>query len=259
MKTEIPLDKIVEFKLKSNNTPLGPETVDEIMKISFDAFQAEKGAFATFPFDKLDRDVEWKWQSDRGSLPKRIESWFYKEYKIKLDPKILSNLGNIARATIPKDQVYYFDITKDFNWKAGDFGDPQSCFFGPSGPEYNPVNMQNSGKFYAIRFFKKMPKNASFTLLDVDKYYEDEDTYYIGISRSWMGDSPKAGSSLKVIFNGYGLTTLQISNIMADYLEAATKKVYIGDTDLYINGDGYVIGDKKDVDKFGDRFNLNFY
>lgn len=255
MTKTIPLDKIVEFKLTSNNSPLGPETVDEIMKVSYEGFKSEKGIFEQFPFGKLDKDIEWKWQAERGSLPKRIESWFYKEYKIKLDPTITSNIGNIARAVIPKDQIYHFDFTKKLDWRKGDFGDPQSCFFSSDGPGMSPKLMQESGRFYAIRFFKQIPQNSSVTL-DVPRYYEDEDAYYIGISRSWMGDSPKKDSSMKVIFNGYGLTTQQISAIVSDYFDADYKKVYVSNTDLYINGDGYVIGDKEEVRRFGDNFNL---
>lgn len=261
MKTTIPLDTIVEFKLTSNHSPLGTETVDKIMKIAQEAYKAEKSTTDKipdpFPIDKLQTDIEWRWQSDRGSLPKRVESWFYKKCKMKLDSVVSSEIGNVARAVIPKDQTYYMDFTKNFNWAKGDFGDPQSCFYGMNGPGHNPQAMQASGKFYAVRFFKKWEKDRTVDL-GLRKYYEDDESYYTGISRSWMADSPKKNSSLKAIFNGYGLTTHQISTIVSEYLEADNKKVYIGDTDLYINGDGYVVGDKEEVRKFGERFNLNF-
>lgn len=257
MKTVIPLNTIVEYKLTSNSSPLSFDTVDQIMKLAHEAYKAEKGVLSVFPLDKLDKDIEWKWQTDRGSLPKRIESWFYKQHKIKLSSVVTSNIGNVARAVIPKDQIYYFDFTKDLNWNQGDFGDHGSCFFRPDGPGYQPEAMKNSGRFYGVRFFKKVPQNSNMSL-DVEKFYENEDGYYIGISRAWMGESPRTNSTLKVLFNGYGLTTNQISTIVADYLEADRKRVYITGTDLYMNGDGYVIGDSGEVNKLGDSFNLDF-
>lgn len=63
----------------------------------------------------------------RGRFSKRISSYLYKQYGVKLDNETVTAIGNIAaRHTASGDYIVRLDREL---WEPGTFGDPESCFF----------------------------------------------------------------------------------------------------------------------------------
>jgi len=79
----------------------------------------------------------WEWAVTRseykyvGTMPKRISKWVWKEWGIRLKPDELAEIGVIAKQHTIEDNTYVFDIAPTPpRWTKGDFGDPDSCYFG---------------------------------------------------------------------------------------------------------------------------------
>jgi len=80
----------------------------------------------------------WSWVVEKdesgnkcvGTFPKRFARHAKKAYNWKVEPKQMAELGNLARRHTIETQTVVFDITQNFNWRRGDYGDPGSCFWG---------------------------------------------------------------------------------------------------------------------------------
>jgi len=174
-----------------------------------------------------------------GTFPKRIAKYF-KQKNISLDSKILGKIGDLAKNSANIDtEKYYIDITNDFNWRDGDFGDDGSCFWG--------------GRSGARKLLKE---NGGYAL----RYYEKIDDNFRGMGRCWF--YPINNENI-VIFNQYPsnfklvksariLSTLTGYNYQKCYLENNGGSVGL----IYINnGSGYVLS-KEPMEENSD-FDLN--
>ena len=261
--TEIPNNQIIEFSLKSDSIPIEAEARDQIEKLLLSIWEGtDRKGHSGFDWGSLAQNIEWCWMTERGTLPKRIGSWYHKQYLVDLNAEQLSLIGNIARTVIPKDQTYWFDIDTTLDWRGGDFGDESSCFFDSGNnkiPGTSPKIMRNDGRFKAIRFFKPIEKNSSLSSM-VTHYYEDKDKFYMGQARAWIFQEIRKGKVISypynVIFNGYGQQTGTITRIFSLYTELPSKYVIVTDSGLYINDNGYIITDKEVIDKI-DRVSFN--
>ena len=163
---EIPEDQLVEFTLSSDSMDISPpaqETIKDLIRT------------ATLSKDVFYRGgLDWRWKTMRGTLPKRLDSWYYKKYQKSLGDKLVSEIGNIARKDIPKDQVYNFDITRKLDWAQGEFGDAGSCFFTSDKKPSGSIEwMKDRPHRYAIRFFKKFSNRVSVDRF-ADKFYKGD-------------------------------------------------------------------------------------
>lgn len=172
----------------------------------------------------LPYDWEWKWVVSsgeyRGTLPKRVSKFYAKTHNIKLPDSILAELGNLARRHSSMQEVYHIEFVNRFDWQDGDFGDDGSCLW-----TYNAGGrmMIETNGGWAIRF------------------YDDHDD---GFARAWVVN---VETDLYVVFNGYGLTTLQITRILAVFTGKTYAKISIRNkfhSQLFINdgNQGYIVG-----------------
>lgn len=161
---------------------------------------AGAAALRSSPHEHLPTDWSWAWMVPRGkyagALPKRLASWAYKMFSLKLSPELLSRLGNLAREHTAKAATYWFDFNYTFDWTRGDFGDQASCFFG------------DGDKPYALPLIQSL---QGFSL----RLYDGPEDGAKGLGRAWIipyklsrvsghveeGEEPDA----LLIFNGYGL------------------------------------------------------
>lgn len=107
---------------------------------------------------------EWAWvvtkdQSGHkivGTFPKRAARWLKKEWNLKLTTQHVAEIGNIARAHTIETERVLFDLTQDFDWSRGNYGDPGSCFWG----DYNHSRTEvlPSLGAYAVRFYSTKPE-----------------------------------------------------------------------------------------------------
>jgi len=160
----------------------------------------------------LPADFDWTWKTAKGKLPKRIERYLVNETDATITVTIadaLMKLGNQVAACIPPDETVEFAFTEKLTWKNGDFGDSGSCFWGGS-VAHRGILQDNGAR--AVQFFKDGK----------------------GYARCWCVEYE--GSPL--LFNGYGLTTEQISAVVSEFLDANVYRCTLRLGDVYTNGDG---------------------
>ncbi len=103
----------------------------------------------------------WKWLITKsahkyvGTMPKRISKWAYKNYNIRLTPTELAEVGTLTKTHTIEDADYVFDITSTPpTWIKGDFGDPDSCYFGINIDAQDVLQSLNAT---ALRIFQPNP------------------------------------------------------------------------------------------------------
>lgn len=265
-------DKRYTLILSSDEIELPHETrgiLEGLMTIQYylDFPEAKK----TFPMFEFIQSIEWRWLTNRGSLPKRIAKWYYDKYGKKLPDSISSAIGNIVRKKTVPNKKYHFDFTRDFTWEAGDFGDHESCFW-ESRSEIRD-RMMDDPRFHAIRFFTEHKRENGLITSRLGCFHADKDTYWTGHSRAWFVRETITREVQKkviehtvyIVFNGYGMTTEQISSVFSSFLGVGYKVITVSNHKhlhkaLYINDVGYLIGDKSILDQISDYdFSLNSY
>jgi len=107
----------------------------------------------------------WKWSIDNtthfiaktkysGSLSKRIKKYLHNSFNINLSQRQMGELGEIIRQIRNQNKTFQCKFVNNFDWKAGDFGDEGSCFWGVNEPAKNllldhgacPVLFYENGK-----------------------------------------------------------------------------------------------------------------
>ena len=184
---------------------------------------------------KLPSDFIWQWSTNRGTFPKRVTAYCFKEHKVKLTPVHVSELGNLARRHTSLAKSYTLDFTRKIDWRAGAFGDHGSCFW--SDRHKARAVIEEHG--LSVRGFR--PYSGSDELSNrYGRVYPDLQGY----SRAWV--APITDNSL-IVFNGYGETSLTFARLLSFHFACGYKKISLcnngNDTGiLYINGDGYIVG-----------------
>lgn len=201
----------------------------------------------------LDKDIpEWAWDYRVGGkgefvgvIAKRAAKWCFQKHNIKLPAEAVSQIGNIGNQHCDKAQSYFFDWTKKFDWKKGDFGDEGSCFLrSQDGDDEAPQKPD------AV---KCLEENGVWAM----RFYTD-DTFERGVGRMWVVDMDRWA----LCINGYWYAdgdsqrnhgtehTLKLARILSQWLEhqyyhqcrviAQTRAVWInsGGTE----GAGFAVG-----------------
>lgn len=188
----------------------------------------------------LPDDFQWIWQARRGNFPKRVSSYYYKTYGLKLHPVTLACIGSIASDHTSKNQSYTYELVDTFDWIAGDYGDKGSCYWSNHA---GARKMLDENGAYAIRF-----------------YYGDGDS---GCGRAWVVTEP-VGENTAILWNGYGYQTRDIARVLAFVTGLTYKKIELrnngaGYGELYINDcSGYAIGTEealKSVESYDFQWN----
>ena len=208
----------------------------------------------------------WCWKEGEGkTLPQRISKILNKN-GFQLAKSYLGDLGNSIREAIPMLKEYYIDITQDFNWEDGDFGDQGSCMW--EGRSTVRSEMTKDGRFYAFRFFK--PQGESSAFWNSSACYSG----YIGTGRTWLFKEMVQirinkrihNEEILILFNSYGHALRQQAAILATLTGLASKSISLSNKKmtsggLYINGRGYIIGPPhiiKTIDHFDFGFDNKF-
>lgn len=178
--------------------------------------------YASSFLPRLPDDWQWVWLTKQGKLTTRVRKFYYQQ-GIKCPDSFLTELGNIARAHTEDGTVYHFDFVNRFHWRAGDFGDSGSCYWG-SNMEAREILADNGG--LAMRF------------------YDENDR---GMGRAWIFPMDHT----HVVFNGYGFkghSTLIIARVLAFHLNCTYKQIKLSNQGtrngtIWINeGIGYAVG-----------------
>lgn len=175
-------------------------------------------------------DWAWTWEVKGkgeyvGTFPKRASKYFYKTHQLKSPEAFLARLGDLAKDHTANECTYYFEFVNSIDWRPGDFGDPNSCWW-TNYSEARDCLTDNGG--LAVRFYEAG---------------EDDDGGDVGKGRAWLAPY----KDMYVLFNGYGFNnaTRAIAKLLSEFFGLSYKRVDLdnyNDT-MYINDDsGYIIG-----------------
>ena len=176
-----------------------------------------------------------------GSFCKRVAKYFYQTENKKINSDILGKIGDVMSKHTDTNSEYVLDYTQKFNWRAGDYGDEGSCFWGCHAAARETLEEY---KAYAVRFY-----NATKIPVKIGDWTS---AYSHGIARAWVCKE----RNFYVVFNGYGFETSDIARIMAYHLGLSYRKIELtnfGEKEglIWINGSkdkgeeygsGFVIG-----------------
>lgn len=146
----------------------------------------------------LPSSFSWVWKNERGTLPKRIASALYETNKFKLSEQDLSTIGTMASVGLTKVKEYYVDFTSSIGWKAGDFGDGGSCFWGDR--KRAKIIIEKNG--FAMRFWV-------------------DDKGSKGLGRVWGADITKQlglDAPAFALFNAYGIDLALTGRVLGRHL-----------------------------------------
>lgn len=174
-----------------------------------------------------------------GTLPKRIWKYYYRTFGVKLPDTVVSQIGNIARANTETSAAYEFEFVTKIDWRAGDFGDGGSCYWGSRGAALELL-ADNGG--FAVRFYEEGK----------------------GKGRAWMY---QIQDGVYVLWNGYGFqgdSTLTIARVVATYLGMSYRRINLTNWNvdsgtLYINsGRGFLIGAADIIEGMDDEYDFQW-
>ena len=136
---------------------------------------------------------EWSWVVTKdlsgnkcvGTFPKRLARYLIKNFDVKMTSQQMAELGSLARShTIESDNIL-FDLTQDFDWGRGQYGDPVSCYWG----DYNHSRTEvlPSLGAYAIRFY-----SLEREIVDMDEWHRTS-------IRNWEWYCPMRNQNVQLI------------------------------------------------------------
>ena len=203
-------------------------------------------------------EFEWIWATNRGTLPKRLASYAYKNLHacdkhgralldddgkllpVVLTSSMLTRLGNIAKRHTMDHAVAHFDLTDEFDWTAGQYGDSGSCFWGGRAGALHMLKQNNA---LAMRAYKLRDTAATLQ----DDLWPTDRACFEGTGRVWLW--PKATDEY-ILFNGYGSQTLWFTRLLAYLLGLNYRSIDLMNrgTDsgtLFINNSmGYLVAER---------------
>jgi hypothetical protein len=260
----VEFEKLYEFRLNSEYTLLSETAVESIgQAILVDYTINGKPLEKPFPIKSFLNEIRWCWMDTRGTLAKRLGKWLKDNLEFTLTDGTKTAVGNIVREHLAKDKIYHIDFTRNLTWPAGNFGDHSSCFMGTdAGRRDIPKEMMRDPRFAAMRFFKRSGNQIAHHKDDPKNnyYYTDENYYHQGISRAFLCfdsyvNEDKKASPVIIVFNGYGLTTNLIADVLSSFVGLASRKIDLSNNNhvsggLYINSHGIAISDNSILDLF---------
>lgn len=169
------------------------------------------------------------WQQKDGNFTKRLSRAAYKYLGVKVDPAVLSEVGNIASA---HSTAVDFDIevTRNLNLPAEDFYHEESCWWQSYGE--SRCALKNNGG-YGLRTFNDSGNVSGRAW--VMPLRADGDTFRPTLDTM----TPDAF----VVFNGYGaLSGYAATRIVAHMAGWTYRKIVFECRPMFVNGDtGYLV------------------
>lgn len=203
----------------------------------------------------LPSDFDRSFNTKQGRFSKRASAYFKKRFGITLDEKTLTTVGNLANKYTVRHSIVY-EFTRDFNWRAGEFGDHSSCFWGGNSSAKGMI-LANGG--YAIRLFNFEGKDPNNTR---------NHTHY-GVGRAWILPAYLKDGNYPIVFNayrknGYSFETRDFAEIVARHLsdkigeEYSVKRIRLSNNDetgglLYLNRNVYENGMRQENPKLANN------
>jgi hypothetical protein len=129
----------------------------------------------------------------KGRILKRFANYFKRETGCQLDNSVLGIIGDKIQYYLNQESHdYYIDFTDEIDWRDGQFGKSDSCWWGCYS-DSRPTYTQHGG--WGIRFYRS-----------------ENPSYDNGIGRTWV--YPHDG--MLFCFNSYGQTRSEVSKVIKE-------------------------------------------
>lgn len=176
-------------------------------------------------------EIGSQWQTTRGNFTKRLTSYAYKAYGLKVDPEVITQVGNIARAQ-SHGLSTKVSFTRDLNQGRSAFVHTGSCWWS----DYNSSRciLKSNGGF-AMRTWNNSPRSrATGRAWVLPMNYENG---------RWVPTFDTLTPTGFVVFNGYGdLEDYAPARIMAEITGLPYRKINFDDDEMYVNNEsGYLL------------------
>lgn len=235
---------IMEISIPNNG--IGDLGIREVINLLMVDYASKWAADNNLPggvdVEEVVHGVGHEWLTKTGTFPKRIAKAWKKAAGYKLDQPLLSKIGSAASTYCEKQSRYYVDFTQSFDWKAGDYGDSGSCFWGCHAAAREA--MDNAG-YWAMRFYSGPSPET-------------------GMARCWVAPVVVGTEPCLMLFNAYPSSFSLIkmgrilSTMLGTYYRHGIDLSNYGDNcgTLYINGGtGLAVGPESAVSGL-DKFDL---
>lgn len=194
------------------------------------------------------KDLGNQWQTRDGNYPKRLSRYAYKKYGLKVPPKLMTQVGNIARDHSTAVD-FTIAVTRMLNKPARDFGHPESCWW--SSYSTSRCVLKTNGGFGLRSFNANKRVSGRAWVIPLKK------TETGGLTPTFETEKPAAF----IIFNGYGDMQGYTAARIVSYMNGMTyRKVEFSGAPMYINSSsGYLVGPDEVVEPYTDgSFGLSF-
>lgn len=177
-----------------------------------------------------------KWQTKRGNFTKRLSQFAHKEYKIKVPPEVLSQIGTIGREH-SQGTDYRVQVTRNLNLPREEFAHSGSCWWS----EYaqSRCAFKSSGGF-GLRSFgeasgrRKRRVEGRAWVMPLKRSGNGN-----GLVPTFTTDTPDAF----VVFNGYGnLDGYTGARLVSQMYGMTYRKISFECSPMYVNScAGYLV------------------
>ncbi|HEY1700744.1 MAG TPA: hypothetical protein VGG75_13610 [Trebonia sp.] len=174
------------------------------------------------------------WQDKRGNYPKRLSRFAYTVYGVRLSPKILAQVGCIARDNSGSQSSYVVEVTRDLNLSAEDFYHEGSCWW--TDYKESRCALKTNGGFGLRTFSSEYGFVSGRAWVMPLRRMMD---YGMPLGPTFDTETPDAF----MVFNGYGdLSEYAAARIMAHMTGWTYRKTSFECEPMYINGkNGYLV------------------
>lgn len=188
------------------------------------------------------------WQTKTGNYAKRLSSYAYKQYALKLTPEIMSQVGVIAREHSNPVSVT-IAATRDLNLSAADFYHDDSCWW--QSYSYSRCTLKTNGGFGLRSFTARGTVSGRAWVMPLRQDPRGR------LAPTFDTITPDAF----IVFNGYGeLSGYTAPRLLAHMAGYTYRKVGFDCESMYINAGGYLVAPEDIAQKYasaGVRLNLN--
>lgn len=174
------------------------------------------------------------WQGKRGNFTKRLSAALYADdAKIKLPVRVLSEVGNRARAHSSEEAEWHIEVTRDLNEPAEHFFHEESCWW----------------QSYA----KSRCALKNWGGLALRTYTNPDEFTSCPSGRAWVQPlnaelhptHDALNAHAYIVYNGYGaLESYAPARLIAHLTSLTYRKVTFSADPQYINSGGYLIADE---------------
>ena len=224
---DLKLETKYKFELDGRISPLGIKRVRDTINLFSEVNRRWR-------FD-VNRSIGGPiWMTNKGAFPKRVASYMYKTYNVRLSSQVMRSIGNTAQQNSTQGELI-FDFTRQILWPAGAFGDGGSCFW----TDYNGarIAMMRAG-IGAIRIYGSSIRPR---LKGVGRaWFFPHKEHFVLFNAYGPLQARSMANFLGQLFGDYKYTPVHIGHTRRDPI----TKLYTGTYQLYLNSDGYIIHNK---------------